>query len=113
MTGVQTCALPISYQATLETEDGLIKIRTRCKSGGKILEVTVKNTGSWVPEAIQDTIFKPFYTTKHKGTGLGLSLTKSIVEKHGGTISVRSVPEKWTEFRVELPALMPSEGKTL
>jgi len=102
-----------AYQATVGTDGGSIEIRTRCNTEKDILEITVKNTGSWVPEDMKDTIFKPFYTTKHKGTGLGLSLTKSIVEKHGGTISVRSAPEGWTEFKVELPALIYSEGETL
>jgi len=50
-------------------------------------------------------IFDPFFTTKPigKGTGLGLSVSHGIVEKHGGTLRVESVPGQGTTLTVELP----------
>jgi signal transduction histidine kinase len=40
----------------------------------------------------------------YEGTGLGLSLTKSLVEKHGGTLEIDSVPGRGTTVRVWFPA---------
>jgi len=53
-----------------------------------------------------DRVFNPFFSTKEGGTGLGLALTQKIVEDHGGSIDVRSVPGAGALFRIVLP-LMP------
>lgn len=58
---------------------------------GRAIKVTVADTGVGIPADQFRRIFEPFYTTKaHVGTGLGLWLSRSIIEKHGGTIRVRS-----------------------
>jgi len=57
------------------------------------IEISVKDNGNGIPEAIKDKIFQPFFTTKPtgQGTGLGLSLAYDIVTKgHGGTLEVNS-----------------------
>jgi PAS domain S-box-containing protein len=56
------------------------------------------------PEEI-DRVFDPFFTTRHDigGTGLGLSLTHSIVDQHGGSIDIESVPDEGTRVSVNLP----------
>ena len=68
-----------------------------------MLEVT--DTGHGIKKEEIGLIFDPFFTTKEagRGTGLGLSVTYSIIEGHGGTISVRSEEGKGTTFTVELP----------
>jgi len=50
-------------------------------------------------------IFEPFYTTKQEmGTGLGLYITKQLVERNGGRISVHSSAGKGTKFMLEFKA---------
>jgi len=72
------------------------------------VRLTVADTGPGIPPEVQSKLFEPFFTTKKDvGTGLGLWVCKSIVDKHRGTIRVRSstVPGKsWTVFSVFLPA---------
>jgi signal transduction histidine kinase len=52
---------------------------------------------------------EPFFTTKgEKGTGLGLWVSRSLVEKHGGRLYVRSTPGVGTAFSIFLPATTPA-----
>ena len=78
-------------------------------SAGPWAWVQVDDTGSGMSEAVRRRIFEPFYTTKEvgKGTGLGLSLSFSIVQRHGGSIQVRSVPGSGSAFRVWVPIAGP------
>jgi signal transduction histidine kinase len=56
------------------------------------IEISIKDNGPGIPDAIKEKIFQPFFTTKPtgQGTGLGLSLSYDIVKAHGGSISVIS-----------------------
>ncbi len=69
------------------------------------INISVADTGLGIAEEYILKIFDPFYTSKEigKGTGLGLSISQSIIEKHGGTISVESELNKGTVFTVSLP----------
>lgn len=72
----------------------------------KVIEITVKDNGMGIPDAIKDKIMQPFFTTKPtgEGTGLGLSLSYDIVVKsHGGTISIDSKENEYTIFTIQLP----------
>ncbi|GAB4001726.1 hypothetical protein GCM10028807_58590 [Spirosoma daeguense] len=69
--------------------------------------ITVHDNGTGMPEAVQQKIFQPFFTTKPtgEGTGLGLSLSYDIVTKgHNGTINVVSKEGEGTTFTIMLPA---------
>ncbi|MCM2349364.1 MAG: ATP-binding protein [Bacteriovoracaceae bacterium] len=52
--------------------------------------IKITDSGSGIPQAMQDQIFEPFFTTKdiRKGTGLGLSISRTIMEKHEGSIEI-------------------------
>jgi two-component system, NtrC family, sensor kinase len=65
----------------------------------------VSDNGKGMSKAELARIFEPFYTTKPKGqgTGLGLPLSKSIVEKHCGTIDIESSPGSGSCFTVRIP----------
>ena len=65
------------------------------KTGRKGLILTVADTGSGMSTATVARIFEPFFTTKEiGGTGLGLWVSHEIVERHGGTLAVRSRQRK-------------------
>ena len=70
--------------------------------------VRISDTGTGIPEEIQDKIFEPFFTTKAagKGTGLGLAIVAQGVEDHKGTIHVQSQEGKGTTITIQLPRTM-------
>jgi two-component system NtrC family sensor kinase len=75
--------------------------------------VEVSDNGPGIPAALQKRLFEPFFTTKPsgQGTGLGLFISRSIVEAHGGSLTVSSEPGRGTTFKLELPHAVPGEGK--
>ena len=90
---------------------GRVTLRTRAADDGA-LTVEVEDTGHGIAEANRSKLFTPFFTTKEKGegVGLGLAVAKGIVEKHAGTISVRSVEGRGTTFTVTLPVRVDGPG---
>jgi PAS domain S-box-containing protein len=76
-------------------------------NGWNDIEVSVKDTGTGIPEENVEKIFEPFFSTKEvgQGTGLGLSICYGIIEAHGGRIEVDSHIKEGTTFRVILPVL--------
>jgi PAS domain S-box-containing protein len=68
--------------------------------------LSVQDYGIGIPEADLKYLFAPFHRASNvgtiSGTGLGLVIVKDIVELHGGTISVESVPDKGSKFTVFL-----------
>lgn len=75
----------------------------RGERGGEVIRVVVHNPGSYIPPEEWEDIFRPFVSRKTAGTGLGLAICQTIIEEHAGRISVRSDPERGTDFVVELP----------
>ncbi len=63
----------------------------------------VEDNGPGIPQNQLSRIFEPFYTTKESGTGLGLYITKQLVEKNKGKISVKSEEGKGTTFTLRFP----------
>ena len=68
------------------------------------ITIIIRDSGSGIPPEIIPDIFNPFFTTKPagEGSGLGLNIVKKIIEKHQGTIEVKSIPGN-TTFTVSLP----------
>ena len=84
-------------------EKGEICIRTFAEAEQLCIEIT--DTGKGIPEEEIPRLFEPFFTTKPvgKGTGLGLSIAYEIINKHGGTIEVKSKVGQGTAFTIRLP----------
>ncbi|MDA8170637.1 MAG: ATP-binding protein [Nitrospiraceae bacterium] len=77
---------------------------------GTEVEVRISDTGMGIPADSLEHIFKPFFTTKHSGSGLGLAIGKSIVEAHGGRISVDSRPGLGSTFHVIMQGRASKDG---
>ena len=84
-------------------EAGRVRVSSRAINTSVVLEV--EDTGPGVPEEFQTRIFEPFFTTKKEGhgTGLGLSMSKSIIEKFGGSIESRNIQPHGACFIITLP----------
>jgi two-component system, LuxR family, sensor kinase FixL len=76
-------------------------IRAR-SSGDDQVEVSVEDTGPGIAPEIQQTLFQPFTSTKTHGMGLGLSICRTIVEAHGGRLTMESPEAGGTIFRFTL-----------
>ena len=73
---------------------------------GDCIQIRIRDTGMGMDEETQKKIFDPFFTTKEigEGTGLGLSISFGIVEKHHGTIEVKSEKGNGAQFIITLPS---------
>jgi two-component system NtrC family sensor kinase len=69
------------------------------------VRVRVADSGAGIPDDVAPHLFTPFFTTKEQGsgTGLGLSITYSIVESHGGHITLERPADSGAAFLVDLP----------
>ena len=71
-----------------------------------MVRVVFRDHGVGIPEELLERVVNPFVTTKPsgEGTGLGLSISHEIVQKHRGSLTIKSVFGEYTEVIVELPA---------
>ena len=84
-------------------DGGTITLRTATDGCRVILEVT--DTGIGMPEKVRERCLEPFFTTKGvNGTGLGLSMVYGIVQRHSGSIDIKSEPGSGTTFTVSFPS---------
>ncbi len=78
-----------------------------CAREAQMIAFTVKDQGAGIPEEHQRKVFERFESrtqgSKHRGAGLGLALVKSLVELHGGDVTMLSAPGKGTEVKVRFP----------
>jgi PAS domain S-box-containing protein len=84
---------------------GVVTLALRARACDASAEIEVRDTGPGVPAALRSLVFEPFFTTKQEGhgTGLGLTVCRTIVDRHGGTITLDSPPSGGCRFIVTLP----------
>ncbi len=79
------------------------KLTMQAREKDEFLEIEIADTGCGIPEEAVDKIFDPLFTTRAKGIGLGLAVCKAIIDRHQGSIDVKSQVEKGTTFTIRLP----------
>lgn len=90
----------------IKTEQGTVTVRSSVE--GNRIRVDVTDTGAGIAPDVLPHIFDNYYTTKAatEGTGLGLPIARSIVDEHGGAITVSTELGKGSTFTVFLPAAL-------
>lgn len=83
-------------------QGGILRLAVRKRD--RVIVFRVSDTGCGISPELQAKIFEPFVTFgKSKGTGLGMAIVKSVVEAHGGTISLQSEVGAGTAIEIALP----------
>ena len=92
-----------AIQAVEKEEEGVIELMT--KNFENKITISIKDNGEGMTEETKKRIFEPFFTTKEvgKGTGLGMSVSYGIIEKHQGSIEIKSQKGEGAEFIITLP----------
>jgi signal transduction histidine kinase len=69
------------------------------------VRIFVADDGDGISDEIRDQIFEPYFTTKSSGTGLGLALSRRLIERHGGSLSLKTEGRagRGTTFEIRLP----------
>ncbi len=95
----------ISNAAEAMAGSGVLTIRTSWEKETGLIKIEFTDTGHGIRPEDMKRLFEPFFTTKEvgKGTGLGLAISYGIVQKHQGSIEVRSEIGKGSTFTVVLP----------
>jgi two-component system sensor kinase FixL len=93
---MQTSARRELVVSTMPATDGMVAIN-------------IADTGCGISDEVSSQLFQPFFSTKRQGMGIGLSISRTIIESHGGQISVEPNPAGGTIFRVTLQTVGPEE----
>jgi PAS domain S-box-containing protein len=85
------------------------RIEISSYDSGDRIHISVEDNGAGIDRSHLGQIFEPFFTTKSagRGTGLGLAVSREIVRRHHGDLTVDSVPGRGTRFLLELPREIP------
>ncbi|GAU08522.1 ATP-binding protein [Desulfoplanes formicivorans] len=78
-------------------------IEVTCTYSANQLIIGIQDQGTGIPEAIRETIFTPFFTTKSRGSGLGLANAFKYIQAHNGRIDIKDTSPAGTCVRILLP----------
>jgi signal transduction histidine kinase len=92
----------VDAMSTVANRVRSLHVKTEMQESDCLL-ITVEDSGTGIDAENIDRVFDAFYTTKSHGMGMGLSICRSIVEGHGGRLSVSPAQPHGSIFRVLLP----------
>ncbi|MBZ0266315.1 PAS domain S-box protein [bacterium] len=103
-----------SLEAISETDEKSLSIKTWYDIQSETINITLRDSGTGIPEELKNKIFEAFFTTKKNrknvghgissGSGLGLSSTKALLLTYGGQVRFESESGKGTTFYLVIPA---------
>jgi signal transduction histidine kinase len=96
----------------LNCKNDSVTITSAYLAESNLVEISVADTGSGIPEHLLSKITDPFFTTKRDsgGTGLGLSVSSAIVQEHSGTLQFFPNPAGGTIAQLHLPAILGGDS---
>jgi signal transduction histidine kinase len=99
---LKTCLLNLLINAVDAMPKGGVVAVSVARDGDALVTIVTDTGQGMTPDEIRSA-FEPYFSTKETGVGLGLALTRKIVEDHGGTVELESVPGRGTTARIRLP----------
>ena len=88
---------------------GCLTVATAYAAESRAVTVTIEDTGAGMNEETLSRMFDLFFTTKPQGTGLGMAIIRSVIDLHGGALTIHSTPGQGTRITARLP-LEPPEA---
>ena len=89
-----------ALQAVEGQWDGIVRVDAYAGATGRLF-ITITDNGPGIPPARLSAVFTPFYSTKSGGSGIGLPISQRIMQLHGGQLSVLSIQNVRTTFKME------------
>lgn len=99
-----------AVEAMADSSERRLTVRS-APAPGRMVEISVEDTGPGLDRTVRERLFQPFVTTKESGMGVGLSICRTIVEAHGGVIRADDNDYGGVTFRFTLPASADDDGK--
>ena len=89
-----------ALQAVEGQRDGIVRVDAYAGATGRLF-ITITDYVPWIPPVRLSAVFTPFYTSKSGGSGIGLPISQRIMQLHGGQLSVLSIQNVRTTFKME------------
>jgi signal transduction histidine kinase len=93
-----------AFDAVDEVKGGSREVGVQVLQESGWAGISVRDSGKGIAKDLTDQIFDLFFTTKSNGMGMGLAISRSIVNAHGGHLSVSSTPGQGATFEIRLPS---------
>jgi len=109
MNMINNAIYAVNHKTYQDGEKPTVTLRT--SGNEESINIVIADNGIGMTEETKKKMFDPFYTTKEvgEGTGLGMSIVYKIIEKHRGSLEVKSELGAGTEFIINLPVRQPNE----